>query len=212
MVGGKRAAGGSLCDIRPWWRTSFPDGVWPVKRRCSRWPTGRRGAWCVVAPVQTLSPASDQVGYRPTWRILMSSGSHSYRGQMCVCNFGTKLPWISKLIRRSRSGWSAPQSRLTIAACALRRRLSSPRKASLLRRSVGTVRVDIRAVGRPRSCCTVSGPPTGPRFPAEHAAHLERMSCRTPVIRRPTRNGSQRGRQTAQKIDFDLTAPRQMRT
>src|SRR5829696_1942079 len=50
MVGAKRAAGGSLCDIGPWWRTSFPDGVWPVKRRCSRWPTCRRGSCCVVAP------------------------------------------------------------------------------------------------------------------------------------------------------------------
>src|SRR5215213_8747197 len=100
-----------------------PGGPQVVGERVVLWP-----------PVQTLSPASDQVGYRPTWRILMSSGSHSYCGQMCVCNFSTKLPWISKLIRRSRSGWSAPQSRLTIAACALRRWLSSPRKASVIRR------------------------------------------------------------------------------
>jgi hypothetical protein len=96
-------------------------------------PTGRREACCVVAPGSDSVSCQRSSGYRPTWRILMSSGSHSYRGQMCVCNFGTKLPWISKLIRRSRSGWSAPQSRLTIAACALRRRLSSPRKATPLR-------------------------------------------------------------------------------
>jgi len=57
-----------------------PGGPQVVGERVVLWP-----------PVQTLSPASDQVEHRPTWRILMSSGSHSYRGQMGVCNFSTKL-------------------------------------------------------------------------------------------------------------------------
>jgi hypothetical protein len=38
---------------------------------------------------------------------------------------------------------------------------SGRRNASLLRRPVGTVRVHIRSAGRPRGCCTVSGPSTG---------------------------------------------------
>jgi hypothetical protein len=39
---------------------------------------------------------------------------------------------------------------------------SGRRNASLLRRPVGTVRVHIRSAGRPRGCCTVSGPSNAP--------------------------------------------------